>query len=561
MLKTGDLEGALKFLDAQRAEIAHFLGRPVDGVDLLVGASGSRASRRRGAAHEGTRRRDRARPRHRDVDAGAERARAKRRNRPSRRSRKNSTPRSPAIAKFAQEKAANDVDYKKKEEILLKRSSGSERAFRRISGSRRSSSCTRTWSLPRPRCGTAAWAPPQPLRPNAAGGGKPKPRSMKEAIDRGLNRTRPRKDFLFDVTGPRPPDCSTCHRVSGDRIPPTVLRLVPSGIHPTLRATSMPFTTQEITDAGKIGLDFYLENNPVDQVAVERPLLKALQGRRSPPPAPSSTSSSSSVTAISRTSSGSTARRSSPTTSASSTTRRRYAWRSAHDGFALDEDRLAQNGIIVIDDASKAGNASDAERIQLTNLLEEQTEVLRLGFEEKFSQALHIDGTQSTDAIGGLDSLITLTPTTGTVGGIDRSLAGNVYWRNNVATGLTTTTTTGTIVSNMETQWKKCIRNGGQPISSSPARPSATATATSSSTPTVASTTARASRRRSRAVRRSPRTSTACRFSGRRSSRISTRCTRRRRVGEALLLHQHEVSAPAPARWARHDHAQAAPRV
>ena len=225
----------------------------------------------------------------------------------------------------------------------------------------------------------------------------------------------------------------------------------------------MPFTTQEITDAGKIGLDFYIAENPIDQIAVERPLLKALQAKKKSAPGAKQYvveqlryryqsnfqwfNGSQVVTYNKRVVNDQAS----------------YAWRSAHDGFALDEDRLAQNGIIVIDDPKKAGSASDAERIQLTNLLDEQSEVLRLGFEEKFSQALHIDGTQSTDAIGGVDSLITLTPTTGTVGGIDRSVASNVYWRNNVATGLTTTTTTGTILSNMETQWKKCIRNGGRP--------------------------------------------------------------------------------------------------
>lgn len=111
----------------------------------------------------------------------------------------------------------------------------------------------------------------------------------------------------------------------------------------------------------------------------------------------------------------------------------------------------------------KSGNASQAERIQLTNLLEEQTEVLREGFEEKFSQALHLDGTQSVDAIGGIDALVSLTPTVGTVGGIDRSIASNAYWRNDVRTGLTVTATTGTIVTGMEAAWKRCIRNGGQP--------------------------------------------------------------------------------------------------
>ena len=74
-----------------------------------------------------------------------------------------------------------------------------------------------------------------------------------------------------------------------------------------------------------------------------------------------------------------------------------------------------------------------------------------------------MDGTQSTDAIAGLDALVSLTPTVGTVGGIDRSVAANAYWRNNVSTGLTTTTSTGTILNQMEVTFRQCARNGGRP--------------------------------------------------------------------------------------------------
>ena len=51
-------------------------------------------------------------------------------------------------------------------------------------------------------------------------------------------------------------------------------------------------------------------------------------------------------------------------------------------------------------------------------------------------------------------------PTSGTVGGIDRSSASNAYWRNNVATSLTTTTSTGTILNQMEVMWRQCMRAG-----------------------------------------------------------------------------------------------------
>lgn len=224
----------------------------------------------------------------------------------------------------------------------------------------------------------------------------------------------------------------------------------------------MPFSAQEIVDAGKIGLDFYLAEKPVDQIAMERPILKALQAKKKKAPGAKQY-----IVEQLRKNYGSNFQwynGSSVVTYNRRVTNEQanYAWRSCHDGLALDEDRLAQNGI-TITDTSGPSSASEAEKIQLTNLFEEQSEVLRLGFQEQFSFQLHLDGTQSTDAIAGLDSLVSLAPTSGTVGGIDRAVAANAYWRNNVATGLTTTTSTGTILNQMEVNYRQCMRNGGRP--------------------------------------------------------------------------------------------------
>jgi hypothetical protein len=224
----------------------------------------------------------------------------------------------------------------------------------------------------------------------------------------------------------------------------------------------VPFTSQEITDAGKIGLDFYVKNEPVDQVSIERPLYKYLAGKKVSAPGAKQYiveqlryryqsnfqwfNGAQIVTYNRR----------------QSIEQAQFAWRAAHDGFSLDEDRLIQNGVSVSDEGP-GGNASDAERLQLTNLLKEQAEILRLGFQEKFSQATHLDGTQSADAITGLDAMVSLTPTTGTVGSVDGSLASNSWWRNYAQTGLTTTTTTGNILDFMETAWRACVRNGGRP--------------------------------------------------------------------------------------------------
>lgn len=225
----------------------------------------------------------------------------------------------------------------------------------------------------------------------------------------------------------------------------------------------MPFTAQELQDAGKIALDFYLKKNPVDQVAVERPLLKALMAKKRSFPGGKQYVveqlryryqsnfqwfNGASVVSYNK---------------RVTVEQANFAWCSAHDGFSLDEDRLAQNGIVV-SEGGNGGNASQAEMVQLNNLLTESVETLRLGFEEKMSMFLHLDGSSSTDAIVGLDALVATSPGSGTVAGINRSNA--TWWRNHAATSITAPTTQAqaiTFLATMETAWRACVKNGGRP--------------------------------------------------------------------------------------------------
>lgn len=223
----------------------------------------------------------------------------------------------------------------------------------------------------------------------------------------------------------------------------------------------MPFTASELQEAQKVTLDFYLKNEPVDQIAVDRPLFNALMAAKKAFPGAKQYVTeqlrvrySSNFQWINGAQEVSYNRR-------NVNEQAQFSWRTAHDGYAIDEDRLAQNGITMTDGPGK--KASEAERIQLSDMLEEQNTALREGFREKFSAYLHMDGSSSSDAITGLAALVSLTPSTGTVGGIDASASGNAYWRNFAATGVTVTTTTGTILDKMEEAYKNCVRNGGKP--------------------------------------------------------------------------------------------------
>ena len=222
----------------------------------------------------------------------------------------------------------------------------------------------------------------------------------------------------------------------------------------------MPISSTDLQELGKSSLDLYLKNDPVDQISVDIPLYRKLMSKRK-----AFGGAKQNVTAQIRKSHDSNfawAYGEAPVSFNKRNTLEQVAfpWRRAVDGFYIAHDTLFANGIKVREGAHGAYKLETSEKVQLTNLLAEQMDAFRIGFSEKLSLELHRDGTASTDAVTGLDALISLTPATGTVGGIDRSAA--TYWRNNAQTAIASTTA-GTLANAMEAEWRKCIRNGGSP--------------------------------------------------------------------------------------------------
>lgn len=216
----------------------------------------------------------------------------------------------------------------------------------------------------------------------------------------------------------------------------------------------MPFTTEQLDYAGKAAIDYYLKNDPVDQVNIQHPLMKRLMEDKS-----EYAGGLQYVVEQLRFSNDSNFQ---PYFGDSQVTYNRkrtleqaqFTWGSFHDGFGLNEDELAQNGITVTDD--KESVPSDSERVQLTNLLKENMETLKLGFQENFDLMIHRDGTANALNIPGLDLLVATDPTTSTeIGGINQSTS--TWWRNyaqlNIAQNV--------LLDEMEQAWRACIRIGG----------------------------------------------------------------------------------------------------
>lgn len=133
----------------------------------------------------------------------------------------------------------------------------------------------------------------------------------------------------------------------------------------------------------------------------------------------------------------------------------KYPWYNFHDGFGLNEDELAANGITMVD-SDEPQTVSDAEKFQIVNLLKENFDVLKLGAQENFSTEIHLDGSTNSKAVPGLDAIVSTTPAVGTVGGINAVNA--TYWRNNAS--LSIAATAGTLTAQMEIMWRACMLYG-----------------------------------------------------------------------------------------------------
>ncbi len=112
-------------------------------------------------------------------------------------------------------------------------------------------------------------------------------------------------------------------------------------------------------------------------------------------------------------------------------------------------------GIIIKDNAKNSLTGLKKDR--LVDLFKEHITALRLGFEEKHDYNLHLDGSQNINNIAGLDALISLDPSVGTVGAVNA--ANKSFWRNQVSTSIAATD----LIETMEEIWRECTRTGGKP--------------------------------------------------------------------------------------------------
>lgn len=137
---------------------------------------------------------------------------------------------------------------------------------------------------------------------------------------------------------------------------------------------------------------------------------------------------------------------------------------SPSDVFSAAEFDWKQAAVVVsISGRERRINAGKEQSIRL---LERRLSNAEKTFKNQISIGIYSDGTGSSGKqIGGLQSLVADDPTTGTVGGIDRSA--QTFWRNSLydfsVEGVTASATT--IQDAMNTLWLRCLRGADRPDS------------------------------------------------------------------------------------------------
>jgi hypothetical protein len=146
-----------------------------------------------------------------------------------------------------------------------------------------------------------------------------------------------------------------------------------------------------------------------------------------------------------------------------------FQWYSGYQTLNIAPSQVFTAAEYPIRQAAVAVSISGLEELQnsgeeaIIDLLESRIMNAEDTFMNGLSQGIYGDGTVS-NSVGGLQLLVASSPTTGTVGGIDRSQW--TFWQNQAWSAVTngsTTLTAATILSQMDSLWTLLVRGRDYP--------------------------------------------------------------------------------------------------
>lgn len=112
----------------------------------------------------------------------------------------------------------------------------------------------------------------------------------------------------------------------------------------------------------------------------------------------------------------------------------RFPWKEHHIGIGVSHTELKTDGITVVESAADVSTSmkDGREAHALNNLMEEKLSDLAEDYAVDWDSLIHGDGTSDTKALAGIGAFILQDPSSGSTGGLSRSV--NTWWRNRAAT-------------------------------------------------------------------------------------------------------------------------------
>jgi hypothetical protein len=235
----------------------------------------------------------------------------------------------------------------------------------------------------------------------------------------------------------------------------------------------MAFTAGELSNIANAALDYYFSRPECyAQTIQNKPLLKVMEGKKKTFPGGKSDISIALQGAFGAGGTndslvGFTHNDTVNFYSPANIKRAAWPWREMHIGMTITGTELKIDGLSVTDEMGiETSQHSQRDMTVLVNLLENKLADLAEQTARSLNSLLWGDGVADAKALAGIRALVTDTPTTGSVGGIDRSVAGNSWWRNisNIAAPVTVDPANGgALITDLQNQFRQLTRYGGRP--------------------------------------------------------------------------------------------------
>ena len=225
----------------------------------------------------------------------------------------------------------------------------------------------------------------------------------------------------------------------------------------------MAFTVQEIENIASATLDHHLDRGTIySQTIQDKPLLQAFDKKSKTFPAGKEFLTvrvkGEYTTTIQGFSHDDSVSYSNPANIKTAT----YPYKRIHAGIEVTFDELQRNGISITDSANgrRESRHSDREVTALADLLDDKIEDMMEGRSRGMNTMFWRDGTQDSELVPGLKSLILTDPTSATVvGGIDQS--SNDWWRNRATLNISTASpASSTIAQVLQGEFRQLKRFG-----------------------------------------------------------------------------------------------------